>query len=330
MKKTVLAVVMLLSVISGALASNPLPRYAIVKVSAAFLRAEPDYESPLETQALMGTVVEISRSDRYWREIACNYPRKVWVNDLALAPVTQEQLDAYREAPKVIVTFPGVEYVLESPAPGAGRVCDVVAGDVLQDTGVKGGGYWKVRLPDGVEGWLPLSAVSSYSVWAETVKASEQSLVEAAMQYRGVPYMWGGISAKGFDCSGLTGTAYLMNGILLPRNASQQVHCGMNIPLTYRKDRSIDISVLRPGDLLFFGRRQTADHPGSISHVALYIGGGRIIHASQLVRVNSIVPGAPDYYEREVLFARRILGHEDDGAPVLKVSQDVLPGTLVK
>jgi len=278
----------------------------------------------------MGTVVEITGTNRYWREISCNYPQKVWVNDLALAPVTESQLEAYRKAPKFIVTFPGVEYAFESPKAGSARVCDIVAGDILQDAGEAEGGFAKVRLPDGVEAWVPASSVTSYEVWSETVRASEESLVAAAMEYKGVPYMWGGTSPKGFDCSGLTGMAYLMNGILLPRNASQQVRCGMDVSLTYRKDRSIDVSVLRPGDLLLFGRRPTADHPGSISHVALYIGGGKIIHASQLVRVNSIVPGEPDYYEREVLFARRILGHETDGAPVLRVSPTILPGTLVK
>ena len=112
-----------------------------------------------------------------------------------------------------------------------------------------------------------------------------------------MPYMWGGMSVGHFDCSGLTGFCFFMNGILLPRDASQQVKCGAGV----------HVEDMQAGDLVFFGDSR-------VSHVALCIGPGRIIHASQVVRINSLDPAAPDYYGRNILAVRRILGHLGEGS----------------
>ena len=93
-----------------------------------------------------------------------------------------------------------------------------------------------------------------------------------------------------------------MNSILLPRNTSQQVRAGVEVGL----------DGLQPGDLLFFGTPATDDKPERINHVGIYIGGNRFIHASQLVRISSLDPSEPDYYERKPLRVRRILGHTTD------------------
>jgi cell wall-associated NlpC family hydrolase len=131
----------------------------------------------------------------------------------------------------------------------------------------------------------------------------------AAQKLRGVPYLWGGMSSKGVDCSGLVRICFLMNNILLPRNASQQVFCGMEIEVerpdiagrtqeevkeNYDREKALNaIRNLGRGDLVFFGNTET----GSITHVGIYLGGGEMIHASHLVRVNSLIPGEENYYE---------------------------------
>ena len=90
---------------------------------------------------------------------------------------------------------------------------------------------------------------------------SSGGAVSIAMQYLGVPYVWGGESPGGFDCSGLVKYVYGQMGIYLPHSAAAQYYAGT--PISY--------SQLAPGDLVFFGQ--------PISHVGIYIGGGSMIHA---------------------------------------------------
>ena len=94
-----------------------------------------------------------------------------------------------------------------------------------------------------------------------------------AMQYLGVPYVWGGASPSGMDCSGLVVVVYGQLGISVPRTAAAQYSAGT--PISY--------SELAPGDLVFFGY-------GGISHVGIYIGGGSMIHAPFEGEVVQIAP----------------------------------------
>ncbi len=91
-----------------------------------------------------------------------------------------------------------------------------------------------------------------------------RELVRTANRYRGAPYRYGGNTPRGFDCSGFVGYVYERNGISLPRTAGEQYHEGRRIP----QER------LRPGDLVFF---QTSRE--RISHVGIYTGNDRFIHA---------------------------------------------------
>ena len=117
--------------------------------------------------------------------------------------------------------------------------------------------------------------------------ASHPEVVSIAEKYIGVPYVWGGTSPNGFDCSGLVQYSYRQIGITLPRHSSVQFHAGAYIP----PDR---LDLLKPGDLVFFGY---GGDPGKVHHVGLYVGGGDMIHApytgatvgraSLIARINS-------------------------------------------
>lgn len=310
---------------------TPSPQMAVVATSSCYLRTSADYTSELETQALMGALVEITGSQGYWRQVKTNYPRPLWVNELSLMELSD--VHQYLVADKYIVSYAGVVYALAEPAKYSARVCDLVLGDVLRmahDGGgaaVKENGYAKALLPDEREVWVPEEVLAPYGEWVSSRELTEQNVVSSALDFLGVPYFWGGFSIKGVDCSGLSGQAYLLNGLMLPRNASQQVKCGVEVPLGHNNDK---LENLRMGDLLFFGRAACDGKKEAITHVGIYIGNGKMIHSSQVVRINSLVAGSNDYYKRNILHARRIIGHESEGAPVRRLSLEFLPGSPVE
>ncbi len=105
--------------------------------------------------------------------------------------------------------------------------------------------------------------------------------VDIGLEYIGVPYVWGGASPDGFDCSGLTQYVYARIGISLPRTSRSQYNSGSHVP----SDRT---DLLVPGDLVFFGY---GGDPGQVHHVGIYVGNGDYLHAPQTgqnVRVDSL------------------------------------------
>ena len=130
----------------------------------------------------------------------------------------------------------------------AGRVIN--AGSRSSSTGGSSRGSSTVRIPR-----------------SPAASAAAARVLNTADQYVGVPYVWGGSTPNGFDCSGFTKYVFAKNGITLPRTSREQARAGDGVPL--------DFDALRAGDLLLFAE------PGeAISHVAIYVGSGRIIHAS--------------------------------------------------
>ena len=277
-------------------------RMAVVQTSTCYMRLQPDYESALETQELMGTVVEIVGEQGYWREIVSPQPYKAWTTEKTLVEMTPEELKAYEEAPKFIYTAHYGHVYTTPTANNPSAICDVVGGDVLRVVEKKKGsaspsgkhGKWvEVMLPSGRTGWVlknnvrPLNERIDIRMGdsAEGLVSVEkmEDVIRQAYSLLGVPYLWGGMSSKGVDCSGLVRISFLMNDILLPRNATQQIKCG----------KEVDLKDIQRGDLIFFGNTET----GAITHVGIYLGNGEFIHASHLVRVNSLIPGAENYYE---------------------------------
>lgn len=120
-----------------------------------------------------------------------------------------------------------------------------------------------------------------------------ENLAETARNYLGVPYLWGGTTERGFDCSGLTMAVYRLNGMRLPRSSGDQYEAG----------ESVSPKNLRRGDLVFFatagGRR--------ISHVGLYLGGGAFIHAPSRGRNICIDQLSDNYYRQHYVGARTYL-----------------------
>ena len=270
-------------------------RMAVVEFSTSYLRLQPDYESPLETQELMGTVVEIVGEKSYWREVVTPQPYRAWCTDQGLVEMNQEELEAYLAAPKVMF-MQLYGHIYAGPSFKSATLCDLVGGDIMRYAGRKGR-WTKVMLPSGKTGYVPSKELKKHKGFmsiamgegnSETISPeTTEAIIAEAEKLVGVPYLWGGMSAKGVDCSGLVRISHIMNDILLPRNASQQIKCG---------DR-VELDQLQRGDLVFFGTPATGEKPMRVTHVGIYLGDGRIIHSSHRVRINSLIPGEADYYE---------------------------------
>jgi cell wall-associated NlpC family hydrolase len=130
---------------------------------------------------------------------------------------------------------------------------------------------------------------------APTAVASR--VLETAHQYIGVPYVWGGNTPEsGFDCSGFTRYVFARQGIALPRTSREQAQAGQEVAL--------DFGAFLPGDILLF-----AEPDQAVSHVAIYVGSGRIIHASSVARAVSYLDLQGDrgaWYVQNLVAVRRL------------------------
>ncbi|HLH25645.1 MAG TPA: C40 family peptidase [Chloroflexota bacterium] len=181
-------------------------------------------------------------------------------------------------------------------------------GDVARDEAYLGtalpllgrdGARWRVALPGGQPAWLARDAGEARPRGAAYPPRPAAHAVAVARQLLGSPYLWGGGTVRGIDCSALVQLAYAVSGHTLPRDADQQWAA---LPIPVARD------ALVAGDLLFFAR------DGAIVHVALALGGAAYLHAlgepPRGVCIQSLAPGAPNYNARlDALYlgARRVV-----------------------
>ena len=189
------------------------PRYAVTTLSVNYMREEPDFTAELGSQALMGTPVKILDESGYWRKIQSPDPYTAWCVDLGLKEMSESELGEYISSEKIICTA-DYSTVWRKPVSGrekAGKknagndvplkVCDIVAGDLLLHTGKSVRGFREVRLPSGETGYVPEKDAAIFSEWAASRDPSADNIISTALDFIGVPYMWGGTSVKGVDCS---------------------------------------------------------------------------------------------------------------------------------
>jgi len=277
----------------------------IINLSVANLRSKPDNPEEMATQSLLGTVVNVLKKQRgyYLVQTPDNYI--AYVDDDGVETVTPEVAGEWIKSEKIIFTkVYGFAY--EGPGEDGPTISDLVIGNILKlaESPLNKGLFYKVLFPDGREGFVKKSEAMVFSEWLSKVNPTQENILNTAKLFMGVPYLWGGTSSKGLDCSGFTKTVYYLNGIVLARDASQQVHNGEFVV------EGIDLSKLQPGDLLFFGTKATNEKRERITHVAIYIGDSEFIHASGRVKINSLDPNRPNFVKQRfdtLIRAKRIL-----------------------
>ena len=275
--------------------------YGVVHISVCNLREEGKFTSGMSTQALLGMPVKV-RQYTGWYEIQTPDDYTGWVHRMVITPMSREKYDRWNRAEKVVVTS-HYGFAYEKPNEHSQVVSDVVAGNRLKWEGNKGH-FYKVSYPDGRQAYLSKSISKRESEWRASLKQDVESIIQTAYSMIGIPYLWAGTSSKGVDCSGLVRTVLFMHDIIIPRDASQQAYVGERIEI------DPDFTNVQRGDLVFFGRKAMVDCKEDISHVGIYLGNRKFIHALGDVHINSFNPKDSDYDEfntGRLLFAVRFL-----------------------
>ena len=281
--------------------------YGVANLSVANNRYQPSHSSEMATQTLLGTPVKLLKKDKgyYFIRTPDNY---LSYSELAgITPMSKAEFEAWQSSEKIIYTAT-YGHAFSAASEESATVSDLVSGNILQVLG-ESNGFYKVSFPDKRIAYIPVKKAQSYAQWEKRPNPDAEQVLKAARAMLGVPYLWGGTSTKGVDCSGFTKTSYFLNGIVLPRDASQQALVGEKVDIYEADTVNIAKSLknLKPGDLLFFaGDKRNM----RVTHTALYIGNGQFIHSAGLVRINSMIKGSDNYADfesRTLVSARRML-----------------------
>ncbi|GAA1616370.1 C40 family peptidase [Brevibacterium sanguinis] len=249
-----------------------------------------------ETQAVYGSPVTVLDIKGDWAKVAVNdqstpkddkgYPG--WLPTKQL--VENDRFGSLKkDQPRAVVTaktaeLEGIEFTKDTGAdPSFNVELPLIAQDV-EDV--------RVALPGGGAAWIDVNDVAVYEAGDKPAKPSGDDLVETAKQFDGLRYLWAGVSAYGFDCSGFTYSIYRAHGIDIPRDSGDQAKAGKEVS---SKD-------LKAGDLLFFSTSS-----GTVHHVGMYIGDGKMIHSPNASKTVYVVDWKDWDKGNEFSGARRII-----------------------
>ncbi len=280
-----------------------------VAVGVADIRREPDPNSELVTQALMNVAARAGEISGEWTHVALS-DYEGWVrSDQLEEPVVKgfckvgEQCGTPLALVAMITTTHTQLYAREQGDETLGKV---YLSSVLPLLDMTGEERVQVALPGERSAWLARSAMKIGSQEEPYARQPVATVTGYARSFLGVPYLWGGTSCEGLDCSGFVQLCYRMGGYSIPRDAYQQ-HDFLS--------HSVERSAIQEGDLVFFGTQ-------SITHVALALNNHEYIHAEgqnyHRVLINSFDKRDPRYYPRldEIFWGAKRVGENHAGTAV--------------
>lgn len=248
------------------------PTHGVVSLAALDLRVRPDHRAEMGTQLLLGEVVELEGRERSgWRRVrSCTDGYRGWVRTWGLVQTGAARARGWTRLATGIIGRPIVDLRVTPTLPSS-------AGPLFLGSRVIAGrarrGWRPAELPDGRRGWLPEGALSRPGRRALPLMDRIRSLL-------GAPYLWGGRTPAGLDCSGLVQLVLAEQGRSLPRDAHAQWRACRTLPLGEPP---------REGDLAFFSTSPRARR----SHVGISLGGMYFAHSRGRVRIDSLEPGDP-------------------------------------
>jgi SH3-like domain-containing protein len=299
--------------INTLLPSNKLAgmEYGLANLSVCNNRAAPQNAAEMMTQMILGTPVQVLKKQGGYYLVRTPDGYLSWTDATAVSIMDKTAFEEWKKSKRIIFTS-DFGHAFSKADIKSSRVSDLVNGNILVLTGEEKA-YYQVVFPDKRTGYIKKTDAQLFSNWLKKPNPNAGAILRTAKTLIGVPYLWGGTSIKGIDCSGFTKTSYFLNGIIIPRDASQQALVGEDIPVLEGDSISLTkcLENLKAGDLLFFAAAKLKGTSGGrITHTAIYMSDGEFIQSAGMVRINSLKPDAANFDEREsktLVSAKRFL-----------------------
>ncbi len=239
----------------------------VVTVPVANMYLQPSKDAAVVSQAIYGTTVFVLEERGGWKRVRTPDEYAGWMPAASLHLRPQ---GPYAAAGRVATVASLFANLYREPDLTRRRPLMTVAFEtrleVLEEPEADGRRWIRLRLADGGQAWIQRGDVT----FSERPLSAGETIA-LARRFLGLPYLWGGVSAFGFDCSGFTQMLGRRRGLRMPRDAAPQAHWEGSAPVAPRD--------LQPADLLYFG--ESAD---KVNHTGMYIGDGEFIHATAYLR----------------------------------------------
>ncbi len=260
------------------------------------VRAEPDSDSEQVTQALLGQPVTVEAGQSDWLYVQTWDTYRGWIPSNAVRLLPEITLP-YASSGPVAVIHELIVDILQQPKPRAPIVTKATVSVELEVSSV-GSDWVELQMPDGSKAYIRAKDVRLIEKeLVQTVPLPDPvRLVETALRFIGVPYLWGGTSPFGLDCSGFVQLVYRIHNVTLLRDA--------DIQASDPRAEPVDRAELQAGDLVFFGRGKDPEYD-KITHVGMMIDRRRFVHSCGAFGV-VVTPLADEHYTQTYWGARRM------------------------
>ncbi|MBB4823468.1 cell wall-associated NlpC family hydrolase [Sporosarcina luteola] len=251
----------------------------------------------LDTQALYGDEVAILKTKGDWLYVAIKDQRKPGKSEGYEGWVLQDHVTAIETndaSSPIAIVEAKMAILYKEPKLSPKYAFHEISYTTILPVAEEKGDWITVRTPGDDLKYIRKADVKVYKNYHAVPKPTGQVIIQAAKRYIGLPYLWAGVSAYGFDCSGLTYSIYKNHGILIPRDSADQAKQGT----------AVKQADLQPGDLLFFARDKGK---GAVYHVGMFVGDGKMIHAPNSSKKVEIVSFRSGTYKTNYAGARRYL-----------------------